>query len=98
MRRFLSGMVLALLLLASPARAGDHDDARRAVLAGEILPLTTILDRVNADYPGELIEAELERKHGRMVYEIKQMTRDGKLMKLYYDARDGSRISAKEKP
>ncbi|WP_040475609.1 PepSY domain-containing protein [Paramagnetospirillum caucaseum] len=87
-----------LLLVCLPARAGeDHDRIRRAVQAGEILPLARILEQVDRDYPGELIEAELESKHGRPVYEIKRLTRDGRLLKLYYDAADGSRLKVKEK-
>jgi uncharacterized membrane protein YkoI len=92
--------ILALLLaiLCLPASAGeDHDRIRRAVLAGEILPLSRILEQVDQDYPGELIEAELEEKRGRPVYEIKRLTRDGRLLKLYYDATDGSRLKVKEK-
>jgi uncharacterized membrane protein YkoI len=92
--------ILALLLsvLCLPALAGeDHDRIRRAVLAGEILPLSRILEQVDRDYPGQLIEAELEEKHGRPVYEIKRLTQDGRLLKLYYDATDGTRLKVKEK-
>jgi len=91
--------ILAILLLVSlPAMAGeDHDRIRRAVQAGEILPLSRILEQVDRDYPGELIEAELESRHGHPVYEIKRLTRDGRLLKLYYDAADGTRLKVKEK-
>jgi uncharacterized membrane protein YkoI len=92
--------ILALLFLAVslPALAGeDHDRIRRAAQAGEIVPLSAILEDMDRDFPGELIEAELEDKHGRLVYEIKRLTTDGRLLKLYYDARDGSRLKVKEK-
>jgi uncharacterized membrane protein YkoI len=42
-------------------RSGDHDRARQAVEAGEVLPLRTILERVERDYPGQVVEVELER-------------------------------------
>jgi uncharacterized membrane protein YkoI len=90
--------LLLALLLAGPAWADDHDDVRRAVQAGEILPLSVILDTVNAEYSGELIEAELERRHGRPVYEIKLLTKDGTLLKLYYDARDATRLPGRGRP
>jgi uncharacterized membrane protein YkoI len=93
-------LLVALALLPSVAGAGesrDHDRVRRAVLSGEILPLSAILDRVNAEYAGELIEAELEDKYGQPVYEIKLVTKDGKLLKLHYDARDGRKLSVREK-
>lgn len=86
------------LTLALPAWAGDgHDRARRGVLRGDLLPLERILEQADRDFPGELIEAELEEKHGRPVYEIKRLTTDGRLLKVYYDAADGSRLKVKEK-
>lgn len=84
--------LLALLLVAAPlAQAGDddHDRARRAVEAGEIKPLREILTTAEAAYGGQLIEAELERRGGRMVYELKLLTVEGRLLKVYYDARSG---------
>lgn len=86
----------ALLALSSTASAGnDHDRARRAVQSGQVLPLRTILDRVAAQFPGDLIEAELEDDHGSPVYEIKLISPEGNVIKLIYDARDGHLISAK---
>lgn len=75
----------------------DHDRARQAVLAGEILPLSKILDLVEREFGGELIEAELETHHGRLVYEIKLVSRDGRLRRLIYDARDGTLLKNKER-
>jgi uncharacterized membrane protein YkoI len=93
---------LGLCLLAAPALADpgrhDHDHAREAVMAGDILPLSAILERVKADQPGELVETELESRHGRPVYEIKLLAPDGRLMKFRYDARSGERLERKVKP
>lgn len=91
-------LALLFLVVCVPALAAeDHDRIRRAALAGEIVPLSRILEDMDRDFPGDLIEAELEDRHGRLVYEIKRLTRDGRLLKLYYDARDGSRLKVKEK-
>lgn len=90
--------LLLSLSLAAPAWAGDgHDRARRGMLRGDLLPLERILEQADRDFPGELIEAELEEKDDRPVYEIKRLTTDGRLLKIYYDAADGSRIKVKEK-
>ena len=43
----------------------DHDRARRAVQSGEILPLQTLLERVQGVHPGQVLELELERDGGR---------------------------------
>ncbi|MFZ4539321.1 PepSY domain-containing protein [Propionivibrio sp.] len=45
---------------ASSAR-DDHERARQALEAGEVLPLRTILERVEREYPGQVIDVELER-------------------------------------
>lgn len=87
------------LSLAAPAWGFDHDHdrARRAVQAGEVLPLRTILDNVARDFPGDVVEAELEEDHDRPTYEIKLIAPDGQVMKIIYDARDGGVIKVKGK-
>jgi len=82
----------ALLVFAAPARADEdaHDRARDAVEAGEIKPLREILRVAEAEYGGQLIEAELERRNGSMIYELKLLTVEGRLLKVYYDARSGA--------
>ncbi len=89
--------IVAGTALARPAlaRDDDHDRARQAVRSGEALPLRTILDKAAAEFPGELIEAELEDEHGRLIYEIKLISPDGNVLKVYYDARDGSVLKIK---
>lgn len=98
-------MALALgtaFLAGGAAAAGnDHDRARKAVEAGEVLPLRTILDRVERTHPGQVIDVELEREHEdgreRWIYEIKLLRSDGALIKLKVDARDGNLLGSKRK-
>ncbi len=90
-------LVLALLLASAVAstaladRDRDHDRARAAVRAGQIVPLAEILAVVERDFPGEVIEVELEseRLRGRRVwiYEIKLLGVRGNVLELEYDAR-----------
>jgi len=68
----------------------DHDRARRALERGEIMPLERILARVERDHPGQVVEVELEREHGRWIYEIKVLKPGGVLVKLKFDARNGA--------
>ena len=76
---------------------GDHDRAREALEAGEVLPLRTIIERVERDYPGQIVEVELERENGRWEYEIKVLRAGGALAKIKLDARDGSVLGVKGK-
>ena len=98
------GMLAAGLLFSAtlvlPVQAvgpSDHDRARKALEAGEILPLRTVLEKVDRDTPGQVMEVELERKNGRWIYEIKLLRPGGALVKLQVDASDGSIIGRRER-
>ncbi len=98
LRAALSAALLLALLGAGVGQAGDghdHDRARRALESGEIVPLRTILERVERDYPGQIMEVELEREDARWIYEIKLLRTGGALVKLEIDARDGKLLGIK---
>lgn len=81
---------------AVPALAdSDHERARQAFERGEIMPLRAVLERVEADYPGEVVEVELEREDGQWRYEIKLLRAGGVLVELKIDARDGTVLGMK---
>lgn len=65
----------------------DHERALQAVQSGQVLPLTTVLERLGREHPGQVLEVELEQGGGLWIYEIKLLTADGQLMKLKLDAR-----------
>jgi len=94
----LAGVLLGLALPA--ARAGDKDDherARAAVQAGEVQPLSTLLEALQLSHPGQVLEVELERESGRWIYEIKLLQADGQLLKLELDARTAQVLKEKRK-
>ena len=105
----LSGMLRLVLVLAVVGASGvcawagdsgessDHDRARQALLAGEILPLTTVLERIAREMPGQVMEVELERRGERWVYEVKVLRSGGALVKLLVDARDGTILGNRER-
>ncbi len=84
---------VALPVQADDAR--DQDRARRALEAGEIMPLRSILGLVERDTPGQVIEVELERAAGRWIYELKLLAADGSILELEVDARDGTVLKRK---
>ncbi len=81
---------LLLVGLAQPSAwgsdSGDHERARAAVEAGQVLPLPTLLERLRRTHPGQVLELELERDDGRWIYEIKLLRANGQLLKLDVDA------------
>ena len=84
-------VLITLLCLTSPAHADrdDQDRARRAVEAGEILPLSEILLTAEAAHPGRVIEVELDRDDGRWVYELELVSPTGQLYEMEIDAATG---------
>jgi len=96
----LSAALALALFGAGTSLAGDahdHDRARKALEAGEILPLRTILERVERDHPGQIMEVELERKDTDWIYDVKLLRKGGALVKLKIDARNGAILDSKEK-
>lgn len=85
----------AVVPAAGHAAEPDHERARQALERGEVLPLRAILDKVERDYPGKVVEVEFEREHGRWIYEIELIGAGGRLVKLEVDARDGSVLAVK---
>ncbi|HRP95248.1 MAG TPA: PepSY domain-containing protein [Rhodocyclaceae bacterium] len=99
-RNILVSMTIVGLLafIASSGWVGasdDHDRARQALERGEIMSLRAVLDRVEAEYPGEIIEVELEREEGQWRYEVKLLRAGGAMIELDIDAHDGTVLGMK---
>lgn len=95
-------ILLSLLLLPtlpmSQADEDDHERSRAALLAGEVMPLRLILEKVEKDYPGQVLEVELERERGKWIYEIKLLQENGRLRKLNVDGKTGEPLNNRIKP
>jgi hypothetical protein len=103
-RRAFARRVLALLLLTGLALSGawasdkhDHEKARAAVEAGQVLPLPTLLERLRRTHPGQVLELELERDDGRWIYEVKLLQANGQLLKLEVDAATAQVLQVKRR-
>lgn len=75
----------------------DHDRARRALQSGQILPLSTVLERLERNQPGKVLEVELEQKEGLWIYKVKLLQTDGQLVKLMLDAKSAMPIERKNR-
>lgn len=86
------------VLAPGPALADgprDHERARAALQAGEVLSLQAVLERVQRQHPGDVLEVELEREGGRWVYELKLLQKGGTLLRLDVDARTAEVLKKK---
>ncbi len=91
----LAGLCAATVAFGTVHADNDHELARRALEAGEVLSLRSVLERIERVFPGEVIEVELEHEGDRWIYEIKLLRHGGGLLKLEVDARDGTVLGAK---
>jgi uncharacterized membrane protein YkoI len=86
----LPGLTLLAAAILSPPPAAHADDAadraRRAVAAGEYVPLEAIVEDARSRYPGLIVEVELDGD----AYEIEILDPDGAKIELEYDARTGT--------
>jgi hypothetical protein len=95
LRSTLAVLLGGLLTAAQASDHGDHERAREAVQSGQVLPLRTVLERLEREHPGEVLEVELEREHDRWVYEVKLLQRQGQLVKLKVDAQTAAVIRSR---
>lgn len=71
--------------------AADSDMALAAVARGEILPLSALMPRLLAAFPGEVLDIEIDLDpSGRIEeYEFEMLTAEGRLIEVDMDARTG---------
>ncbi len=93
------GLLASMLVLLSAnlsARDLSHDEARRLLREGHILPLEHMLQLARERYPGAvLLEVELEEEDGILVYEIELISAEGIVRELELDARNGRLLKDK---
>lgn len=88
-----ASLTALLGLISSSLTADDvsHEEALRLREQGLVLPFETLLDAIHGRYPeARLLEVELERDDGILVYEIELLTREQVVRELEIDARDGT--------
>ncbi|RKS88988.1 PepSY domain-containing protein [Sphingosinicella microcystinivorans] len=92
------------LALASGAPAKDKkarkveeaNSIRAAVERGDLLPLPHILALAQARVKGEVLKIELEQDDGVLSYEVKILTKKGRVREVELDARTGALIKIED--
>jgi len=90
--------ITTFFMMVSAHSGSDHDQARSALLRGEIMPLKQLLERLETTHPGQILEVELEREGNRWRYEVKILQTEGKLLKLDVDAVSGEVLRQRDRP
>lgn len=92
-RRNVTGLALMLLLVGSAVGDQPWESLHGEVSRGEVVPLDTILDWLEANYRGEMLEVELEREGGYVEYEIKMLGPQGQVVEFEFDGQNGQLMS-----
>lgn len=87
-------LVLAVGTISPVLSAADQDEpdaesVRQWVDEGRILPLEELLERHRDRLHGELLDLQVEREHGRIIYELEIMDSRGRVREIYLDAASG---------
>lgn len=93
-------LALVTMLVLAPASvraSGDHDRAEQALHSGQVLPLSQVQESVMRLHPGQVLKVELEKEHGRWLYEFKILQTDGGIVKLEVDAQTAQVLQRKFK-
>ena len=96
-------VLLLLAALATPraiAHEDDHerrDAVRRAMEAGEVLPLAEILRRVRSQVAGDVASIDIGGERGKWRYELRVIDRTGRVLEVRVDARSGAIERVEEK-
>jgi uncharacterized membrane protein YkoI len=70
----------------------DYELARKLSQQGQILSLEKILVFARAQKKGEVLDTELEKKHGRYLYEVEILDVKGQVWEVKLDAKTGQLI------
>ncbi len=94
------GAVLALSgpVLSDTKGGKKKDEVKEKIeMAGEAkISIDQAIKTASDKVPGKVIEAELEKKHDKTVWEVEVVTGDNKVMEVHVDAASGSVIDVEE--
>ncbi|TKS61313.1 MAG: hypothetical protein EWM73_02964 [Nitrospira sp.] len=94
----------AMLVLNGPAWSDDKgkgkkNEAKETVemAAKAKVTIDQAIKTASEKVPGKVVEAELEKKDGTLVWEIEVVTEENKVMEVHVDAESGAMIEVEEK-
>lgn len=91
----------SILLLPQPAQAGDHffdlDRVRAARQSGQVIAYEQLQAEVKKACNCQVLESKLHEEKGLLVYEVKALQNDGRIIKLALNAHNGALLGMKSK-
>ncbi len=85
-------LVLVVGMISTFLQAGEElsqHEIRKLVKQGKLLPLETIMALYPEKQYGKLLDLEVEREYGKIIYELEFLRADGRIIELEIDASNG---------
>lgn len=95
MKKLILFLGLATVIPVITFADDDHQESRRLMEQGEILPLQQILDRLGQERTGHVLEVELEYESAGYIYEIELLGDEGRVWEYEINAATGEIINRK---
>jgi len=92
-----AGVIGLLFALGSTIWADDKEDNVTNLVKDAKVTIDQAIKTASEKVPGTVVEAELERKHGKTVWEVEVLGSDGNVTEVHIDATSGSVIDTEAK-
>lgn len=94
---FTLGLAGLLVALSSSAWADDKEDKVTDLVKDATVTIEQAIKTASEKAPGTVVEAELEKKHGKTVWEVEVLGADGNVTEVHIDASTGAVIDTEMK-
>ena len=92
-----AGIVGLLITLGSSAWADDKENKITDLAKDAKVTIDQAIKTASEKVPGTVVEAELEKKHGKTVWEVEVLGADGNVTEVHIDAATGAVIDTEAK-
>ncbi|MGH7146591.1 MAG: PepSY domain-containing protein [Nitrospiraceae bacterium] len=92
-----AGVVGLLFALGSSARAYDKEGKITDLVKDATVTIDQAIKTASEKVSGTVVEAELEKKHGKTVWEVEVLGADGNVTEVHIDAGTGAVIDTEAK-
>ncbi len=94
MNKLLAVLLMACAAMGTAWASDSQSIARKLQASGDILPLRVLLETVQKQVTGHILELELEMRDDRLIYEMEVLDERGWIWEYHLDARTGQVIKA----
>lgn len=92
-----AGVVGLLFALGSIAWADDKEGKITDLVKDAKVTIDQAIKTASENAPGTVVEAELEKKHGKTIWEVEVLGADGNVTEVHIDAATGAVIDKEAK-